>query len=114
MAAIVCYVSAVLVSGFLITKSSFLEVYLLIPFILLVTIGFHKILVHASKSNNMLFINKYIAYSGIKLMVYVISLLIYVLFIKFEIILFLLSFVIIYIIFTITEVSSLLQFFKKN
>lgn len=114
IAALFCYVTAIVLNNFYFRQASFLEVFISIPFIMLVTIGFHIILVNAIKSKPMLFINKYIAFSGIKLMIYMITILIYVFFVKFEIIIFLLSFIIIYFIFTITEVSSLLQIFKKN
>jgi hypothetical protein len=112
--ALICYVLAYIVASFLLKGSSFLEVYWLIPYLMTVTIGFHVILVKAANGNSKLFMNKYIAFSGLKLMLYVFSLIIYLLFIKFEVIIFLLSFIIIYFIFTIVEVSSLIQIFKKS
>jgi hypothetical protein len=112
--ALACYVLAYFVASFLIKWASFLEVYWLIPYLLTVTVGFHVLVVKATKGNNSLFMNKYIAFSGLKLMLYVFSILIYLLFIKFEVIIFLLSFITIYFIFTIVEVSSLMQIFKKS
>ncbi len=110
----VCYIIVIFLAFSLIKRTSFLEVYILIPYIMFITIAFHTLLIKATKSNNMLFVNKYIAYSGLKLIIYLISILIYLIFIKFEIIVFLLSFLIIYFIYTIVEITSLLQIFKKN
>jgi hypothetical protein len=111
---LICYIIVIAISFLLTKKTSFLEVYLLIPYIMLINLGFHILLIKASVSNNMLFVNKYIAFSGIKLFIYLISILIYLIFIKFEIVVFLLSFIIIYFIFTVAEITSLLQIFKKN
>ncbi len=112
--ALICYLTTVILSFFVFKKSSFLEIYLLIPFIMIVTIGFHALLIKATKSNTTLFVNKYIAFSGIKLLIYIITILIYLIFIKFEDVIFMLSFFIIYFIYTIAEISSLLQIFKKS
>jgi len=111
---LVCYVIVIFLAFCFIKKTSFLEVYILIPFIMFITIGFHTLLIKATQSNNMLFVNKYIAFSGLKLIIYLISILIYLIFIKFEITVFLLSFLIIYFIYSIVEITSLLQIFKKN
>ena len=111
---LICYIIVIAISFLLTKKTSFLEVYLFIPYIMLINLGFHILLIKASVSNNMLFVNKYIAFSGIKLFIYLISILIYLIFIKFEIVVFLLSFIIIYFIFTVAEITSLLQIFKKN
>src|SRR5271157_1081046 len=89
---LVCYIIVIFLAFCLIKRPSFLEVYILIPYIMFITIGFHTLLIKATKSNNMLFVNKYIAFSGLKLIIYLISILIYLIFIKFEIIIFLLSF----------------------
>ena len=114
LTSLICYILVIVIAFCITKKTSFLEVYILIPYIMLITLEFHILLIKASESNNMLFVNKYIAFSGIKLFIYLITILIYLIFIKFEIIVFLLSFIIIYFIFTIIEITSLLQIFKKN
>ena len=114
LTALICYILAFIIKTFFLRINSFLAVYILIPYITLITGGFHFLLIKASKSNPTLFINKFLAFSGIKLMLYLFTIILYVIFIKSEIIIFLLSFILIYFVFTITEIISLLKFLKKS
>jgi uncharacterized membrane protein len=87
---------------------------LLIPFIMLVTILLHSILIIASKNNPNKFINKFMASSGLKLMLYLVVIIIYVFFVKRDIILFICAFLSLYLMFTVLEISAIINHLKKN
>lgn len=110
---IICLVATYIIKTYLITKFTFTEVYFLIPFVTIITLLFHILLVKAARESNMLFVNKFLAFSGLKLMIYLLTIIIYIFFIKFEPVVFLLTFAILYIIYTVIEITSLLKFFKK-
>jgi len=93
---------------------NFTSVYFLIPFIMAVTIVLHLLLVKASKKAPIKFINNFMASSGIKLFVYFLIILAYIYFIKQDIILFLCAFLSLYFVFTILEISAILNYLKKN
>ena len=93
---------------------NFTGVYLLIPAIMLITIIVHVLLVEASKKSPIKFINKFLAFSGIKLFLYFIIILAYIYFIKRDIVLFLCAFLSLYLVFTILEISAILNYLKKN
>src|ERR1035437_4382787 len=93
---------------------NFTGVYLLIPAIMLITIIVHVLLVEASKKSPIKFINKFLASSGIKLFLYFIIILAYIYFIKRDIVLFLCAFLSLYLVFTILEISAILNYLKKN
>ena len=107
-----CLTTAFLVQRFIFPARSFSGVYLVIPFVMLVTAVVHYVLIKAS-SNPRTFIGKFAAFSGLKLLVYLIAILIYAFSVKNEIVIFMLSFLITYFIFTIFEISAILKFLKK-
>lgn len=84
-----------------------------IPLVCLITILFHTFTIRNAKSNDRTFISKYIASSGLKLIIYLTGILIYIfaigLYVKFVMIVFLIS----YVFFSFIEVYSVLRFFKK-
>jgi len=93
---------------------NFTAVYFLIPMIMLITIILHSLLVLASKKTPIRFINKFMAFSGLKLLLYFFIILGYIYFIKQDIVLFLCAFLSLYLIFTTLEISSILSYLKKK
>ena len=110
---IVCLTAAFLVHKFLIPVKSFMGVYLIIPFVMLVTAVVHFILIKAS-SNPRTFVGKFVAFSGLKLIIFLFAILIYAFTVKNEVVIFMLSFLITYFVFAIFEISAILKFFKKS
>jgi hypothetical protein len=109
-----CLVAAFCIQYMLLPEKSFTGVYFLIAYVALVTILFHYSLMKASVINPRNFVGKFVAYSGIKLMLYLISILLYVFTIKNEVHIFMLGFLLTYLLFTILEVSAILKFLKKS
>jgi hypothetical protein len=109
----ICFMCAWVLSKSL-TQHSFTGVYMLIPLIMCVTIVLHIILVEASKKAPIKFINKFMAFSGIKLFFYFLVILMYIYFIKRDIVLFLCAFLSLYLVYTILEISAILKYLKKN
>jgi hypothetical protein len=93
---------------------SFIGVYMIIFLVMATTIILHAVLVAASKKAPIKFINKFMALSGLKLFFYFLIILAYIYFIKQDIILFLCAFLIVYLLYTILEISSILSYLKKN
>lgn len=111
-----------IVSGFLawvlnisvLSQHYFVGVYLCIPFIMLVTIAIHLFLTKVSKNEPKKFINRFMATSGIKLFLYLIVIAVYTLSVNRDNILFVIAFFFLYVIYTITEISVILNYLKKN
>lgn len=82
--------------------------------ILAVTILFHSFLINAAAKENMAFINKFLALTGIKLLFYLFFILGYIFLIGIQPVSFLLIFLFSYLVFTVFEVVSILEFLKKN
>jgi hypothetical protein len=97
-----------------IPEKSFTGVFFVIPFVMVITVVFHFVLMKASMVNPRNFVGKFVAFSGIKLMIYLIVILVYAFTIKSEIVIFLLSFLITYVLFTTIEISAILKFLKKS
>jgi hypothetical protein len=116
-ASILTAVISVLITGILkhliLQNHHFASVYFLIVYVSVITILFHSILLKAAKGPNSLFVNRFIAFSGMKLMIYLMTIIIYIFFIKSEPVIFLLSFILLYFVFTTLEITSLLKYFKK-
>lgn len=112
IAGVLCLAVAFIVQKFFFPLKSFTSVYFLIPFVMLVTAVVHYVLIKAS-TNPRTFIGKFVAFSGLKMIVFLIAILIYAFSIKNEVVIFMLSFLITYFIFTILEISAILKFLKK-
>jgi hypothetical protein len=112
IAGIMCLAAAFLIQNLFFPSKSFVSVYSLIPFVMLVTVVVHFVLIKAS-TNPRTFIGKFVAFSGLKMIVFLIAILIYALSVKNEIVIFMLAFLITYFIFTILEISAILKFLKK-
>jgi len=110
---IVCLTTAFLVHKFLVPAKSFMGVYLIIPFVMLVTAVVHFVLMKAS-ANPRTFVGKYVAFSGLKMIVFLTAILIYAFTVKKEVVIFMLGFLITYFIFVIFEISAILKFLKKS
>lgn len=107
-----CFLTALAVHQFFFPSRSFVGVYTIIPFVMLVTVVVHYVLIRASK-NPRTFVGKFVAFSGLKLLVFLIAILIYAFGVKNEVVIFMLSFLITYFVFTILEISAILKFLKK-
>jgi len=79
-----------------------------------VTVFFHSILVKAAANQNMTFINKFLAFTGLKLLLYLFFIVGYIFLIGTQPVSFLLTFLLTYLVFTVFEVVSILEFLKKN
>jgi len=108
-----CLITAFLVQKYTLPSKSFKGVYLLIPFVMIVTAVVHFILIKAS-SNPRTFVGKFVAFSGLKLIIFLFAILIYAFTVKNEVVIFMLSFLITYFVFAIFEISAILKFFKKS
>jgi len=109
-----CFLIAWTLSKTSYAQHNFSGVFWLIPLIMVITMTIHSLLITASKNKPVKFINKFMAFSGLKLLLYFFIILAYIYFIKQDIILFLCAFLSLYIIFTILEISSILSYLKKK
>lgn len=80
----------------------------------IITLGFHGYIVRASKRSFNKFTPRYLGATGIKMLIYMISVGIYLIIDSTEVVQFLVSFFILYLFFTIFEVRAVLNFLKKN
>jgi hypothetical protein len=88
-------------------------VFFVIPFVMIITIIFHSYLLQASKNDPKTFIGKYIASSGLKLMIYLTVIVFYIVWYQYNSKIFLTTFLISYIVFTFIEVVFILSHLKK-
>jgi hypothetical protein len=80
----------------------------------LITFAFHTILVSVSSSRPATFINRFVAFTGMRLLIYLMIILLYVFLINTQIVTFLLTFLVGYFVFTTFEISSILNFLRKK
>jgi hypothetical protein len=85
-----------------------------IVFHLLATIIFHYLLVSASRLKPASFINRFVALTGARLLLYLFVILAYVFLVKYQPVSFLITFLCGYFVFTIFELIEILKFLKKN
>lgn len=113
IAAVLILFITVLLKMFHIIEHSIAPIYYLVPFIMLVTIAFHAFLMYSATKGDRMFISKYIASSGLKLMIYLVAILILIFSkaanIKFVMVMILIS----YLIFSVLEVYAILKYMKK-
>jgi hypothetical protein len=88
--------------------------YFVIAFILFVTITFHLLLISSSEKRPAVFVNRFLAFTGAKLLLYLMMIILYILFINNQRVSFLLTFLCGYFVFTIFEVTSILNFLRKK
>jgi len=112
--AVLCIGAAYGIQNFFLAEKSFAGVFLVIPFIMVITLVFHFILMKAAVVNPRNFVGKFVAFSGIKLMIYLIVILVYAFMVKKEIVIFMMSFLIMYLLYTTIEISAILKFLKKS
>lgn len=108
-----------IVVGFFAFKNWFPDRYLsgfygIILLVLLITVFFHSLLINAAQKSNIGFINKFLAYTGVKLLFYLFFIVGYIFLIGIQPVSFLLTFLFSYLVFTVFEVISILEFLKKN
>ena len=88
-------------------------VYFVVPLVMIVTILFHYFLLQVSKGESKTFIGKFMASSGIKLMIYLTVIVVYVVSYQHNAKVFLTTFLISYFVFTVIEVLFILNHLKK-
>lgn len=113
VACIVLIAAAIPLSYILHKHLDITPVYYVVPFIMAITIIFHYYLLQASKGESKKFISKFMASSGIKLMIYLTVIVLFVLSYPKNITVFLVSFLISYFVFTFIEVVFILSHLKK-
>ncbi len=82
-------------------------------FFFAITLVVHYILMKASEKRMSKFVNYFMLATFLKLMLYIMILVIYVLFNRFDAIPFILTFFILYLFFTVFEIISILSFIKR-
>lgn len=94
-------------------QSTIMPAFYVVPLVCFITVLFHTFIIRSAKSADNTFISKYIASSGLKLIIYLTGILIYIfavgLYVKFVMVVFLIS----YVIFSFLEVYSVLRYLKK-
>ncbi len=105
--------------GFLVMKYFVPDYYymgfLFLPLLLFViTIGVHQYLIIASQGDNKKFTYKYLGATGLKMFVYLILIVIYLLLDREHAVPFLICFLILYVFYSLFEVLSVLKYLKNN
>ena len=105
--------------GFLVMKYFASEYYftgfLFMPLLLFViTLGVHRYLIFASKADNMKFTYRFMGATGLKMFVYLILIVIYLLLEREHAVPFLICFLILYVIYSLFEVLAVLKYLKNN
>jgi len=88
-------------------------VYFVVPFVMVITIFFHFYLIQVSKGESKTFIGKFIASSGLKLMIYLAVIVVYIVSYPNNSKVFLTSFLISYFVYSVIEVLIILNQLKK-
>ncbi len=89
--------------------------FLLFPFIFFsITIALHYYLIRSSHKEIIKFTPRFIGATGIKMLIYVILIVIYLLFNRNQAVSFLICFLICYFIYTAIEIISVLKYLKSN
>jgi len=107
--AIICFT----ISFFLPTKYLTPSLPYLFIFFFVITLVVHYILMKASEKRMSRFVNYFMLATFLKLMLYIMILVIYVLFNRCDAIPFILTFFILYLFFTVFEIISILSFLKR-
>jgi hypothetical protein len=113
VASFVLLMGTALVSAFANNQLNTAPVYFVVPFVMIITIIFHSYLLQATKGDAKAFIPKFMASSGIKLMLYLAVIVFYIVWYERDVKVFLTSFLISYIVFTFIEVVFILSHIKK-
>jgi hypothetical protein len=82
-------------------------------FLFLATVLFHYILVSATAERPGIFVNRFVALTGARLLFYLTVIIVYVLLVHYQAISFMITFLIGYFVYTIFEVVAILQYLKK-
>lgn len=90
------------------------SIYYLIAIVFAVNVLFHSFLVYTAQKNNQAFVRRFLASTMLKLLVYLMVMLVMILFGNPHMKIVLISFLILYIVFTVHEVYSIMEFLKKN
>ena len=105
--------------GFLVMKYFFSEYFfnglLFMPLLLFViTLGVHRYIIIASQADNKKFTYKFMGATGLKMFVYLILIVIYLLLDREHAVPFLISFLILYVLYSFFEVLAVLKYLKNN
>lgn len=90
------------------------SIYYLIAIVFAVNVLFHSFLVYTAQKNNQAFVRRFLASTMLKLLVYLMVMLVMILFGNPQMKIVLISFLLMYIVFTVHEVYSIMEFLKKN
>jgi len=114
IACIVLIIGALPLSLFTSKQIDITPVFFVVPFVMILTIIFHSYLLQVFKGDNKTFIGKFMASSGVKLMIYLTVIVFYVVSYKYNSTVFLTIFLISYIVFTFIEVVFILSHLKNK
>ncbi len=89
-------------------------VYILIAVVFAVNVLFHSFLIYTAQKNNQAFVRRFLASTMLKLLVYLMVMLVMILIGNPQMKIVLISFLLMYIVFTVHEVYSIMEFLKKN
>ena len=85
----------------------------LLMFFAIITALFHYFLIKSSQHEIKKFINTFMIFTGIKLMLYILFILIFILLNKSSAVVFVMGFIILYVIYSIFEIISIVKYLKK-
>jgi len=106
-------------AGFLLLKYAipefFFSGFLFMPLVLyLITLGVHRYLLVSSQEENHRFTYKFMGATGVKMFIYLVLIVIYLLTDREHAVPFLICFLILYVLYSVFEVLSVLKYLKNN
>lgn len=90
------------------------SIYYLIAVVFAVNVSFHSFLVYTAQKNNQAFVRRFLASTMLKLLVYLMVMLVLILIGTLNMKVVLICFLLLYIVFTVHEIYSIMEFLKKN
>ena len=107
------------ITGWILFKTSLPEKYfkgfLLLPFLFLsITLALHYYLIRSSQKEIIKFTPRFLGATGIKMLIYVVLIGVYLLINRTQAVSFLICFLICYFLYTIIEIISVLKYLKSN
>jgi hypothetical protein len=117
---ITCIVTLILILGIVNILQYYLSIEIILTpfyytttFVMLITILFHLVLIKTALTNSKQFINRFLAASGLKILLYLVVIVTFIFANKLHAKAFLISFLISYSVYTFIEVYFILKFLKK-
>jgi hypothetical protein len=111
--------AVITLAGFFIMKYLFSDYYfngfLLMPLLIfIITLSVHRYLVITSRKDNKKFTYKFMGATGLKMFIYLVLIVIYLLIDRERAVPFLISFLILYVLYSVFEVLAVLKYLKNN